>query len=156
MISSADLRIGKLHNYTEWPRKKQWLGSFTWKTIVWARNFLFVCLRERVRKFRKKIVKIKILIWHMFWHIGEMVKIWGSARFYLSCSFSCQLYILMKILLVKLKVFFSSAHLNLIMPHATAKVKTKIWKEQIRYPNKFNLTYTLTNLILITFSALSE
>lgn len=151
MINSADLRIGKLHNYTEWPRKIQWFGSFTWKTIVCATNLLFVCLSDRGRKFRKKIVKIKILIWHM---LGEMLKIWGSARFYLSCNFSCQLYISMKILLFKLKVFFSSAHLNL--NYATVKVKTKIWREQIRYPNKFNLPYTLTNLILITVSALSE
>ena len=41
-------------------------------------------------------VKLKILIWHM---VGEMVKKWS--RFYLSCNYSCKLYFLGKILLVK-------------------------------------------------------
>ena len=50
-------------------------------------------------------VKIKILIWHM---VGEMVKTWGRAKFYLSCSYSCTLFFLVKNLLGKLKNLYTS------------------------------------------------
>ena len=53
-----------------------------------------------------KNVKTKIIIWHM---VGEMVKKWGGTRLYLSCSYSCRLFFLVNILLVKLKNLHNSA-----------------------------------------------
>ena len=42
-----------------------------------------------------------------------MGKKWGRGRFYLSCNYSCSLYFLVKIFLVKLKNLHPSACLNL-------------------------------------------
>ena len=58
---------------------------------------------------------LKIKIWCM---LGEMIKRWGKARFYLPCNYSCKLYFLMKVLLVKLKNFYSS---ELNLNYGTAK-----------------------------------
>ena len=44
--------------------------------------------------------------------VGEMVKKWVRARFYLSYNYSSTLYFLVKILLVKLKNLHTSACLN--------------------------------------------
>ena len=51
--------------------------------------------------------------------LGEMAKKWGESRFYLSFNDSCTLYFLEKILLVKLKNFYTSACLN--VNYGTAK-----------------------------------
>ena len=45
--------------------------------------------------------------------VSEMVKKQGMARFYFSCKYFCRLYLLRKMLLVKLKNFQTSAWLNL-------------------------------------------
>ena len=71
-------------------------------------------------KMRKKC-KEKDLIWHM---AGEMVKEFGRARLYISCNYSCTLYFLVKILLVKLKNFHTSACLKL--NYCTTKHKPRM------------------------------
>ena len=45
--------------------------------------------------------------------LGEMVKKWGRARFYLSRNYFCTLCFLVKILLIKLKDLYNSACSNL-------------------------------------------
>ena len=45
--------------------------------------------------------------------VGEVIKKWGRARFYLSCNYSCTLYFLVKIKEVKLKKLYTLACLNL-------------------------------------------
>ena len=50
----------------------------------------------------RKNLRKKNLIWHM---LGEMVEKQGKARLHISYNYSCTLYFLVKILLVKLKNF---------------------------------------------------
>ena len=52
-------------------------------------------------EMRKKC-EHKDLIWRM---VGEMVKKQGRARLYISCDYSCTVYFLVKVLLVKLRNF---------------------------------------------------
>ena len=66
-------------------------------------------------------VRIKILIRHV---AGGMVKKHGKARCYLSCNYFWTLYILVKMLLVKLKYLHTSACLKL--NYDTTKEKPKI------------------------------
>ena len=57
-----------------------------------------------------KKCKGKCLIQHM---VCEMVKKQGRARLHISCKYSCTSYILVKVLLVKLKKLYTSACLKL-------------------------------------------
>ena len=52
--------------------------------------------------WNEKKCEDKDLIWRM---VGEMVKKQGKARLYISCDYSCTVYFLVKILLVKLRNF---------------------------------------------------
>ena len=45
--------------------------------------------------------------------VGEMVKKQGRARLYISCNYSCTLYFIVNILLVKLKNLHTAAYLKL-------------------------------------------
>ena len=73
-----------------------------------------------------KNIKIKILIWHM---LGEMVKKWDRARYYLFCNYSCTLHFLVKISLDNLMKLPTSACLNL--KYGTSKQKLKMFKTLI-------------------------
>ena len=71
--------------------------------------------------------------------LGKMVKKCGRARFYLSWNYSCTLYFLAKILLVRLRKLHTSACMNL--DYGTAKQYPKMVrfiKTGDQYPHKFN------------------
>ena len=78
----------------------------------------------------KKKYKDKDLIWHM---AGEMVEKYCRAKLYTSYNYSCKLYFLVKILLVKLKNLHNSACLKL--NYGTAKQKPKMLKDGEIYQN---------------------
>ena len=90
--------------------EKQWLSSYVYKAIV-IRPVpqKFICLvRERNETFwNDKKCKKKDLIRHM---VGGMVKKQGRAILYISYNYSCTLYFLVKILLVKLRKLHISQH----------------------------------------------
>ena len=98
-----------------------------------------------------KDVNITILIWHM---LDEMVKKSVRTRFYASCNYYCNLYLLVKILLVKLKNCLSSACWNLI--YGAPKQSTKMWRVQRWWDFSKLVINTLTNYIVVTCLALSE
>ena len=77
-----------------------------------------VFISEQITECR--IGKDKDLIWHM---VGEMAKKQCRARLYVSYNHSGTLYILVDILLIKLKNVLTSACLKL--NHGTAKQKQK-------------------------------
>ena len=87
---------------------------------------------------------MKILIWHM---VGEMVTKQVRVRFYLSCNHSCTQYVSVKMSLVKLQNFQTSACLNLnYVTKQTKKVKGAKIVDLIKL-----VTNTLTSLILVIF-----
>ena len=87
---------------------------------------------------------MKILIWHM---VGEMVTKQVRVRFYLSCNHSCTQYVSVKMSLVKLQNFQTSACLNLnYVTKQTKKVKGAKIVDLIKL-----VTNTLTSLILVFF-----
>ena len=80
---------------------------------------------------------------------GEIFKKQGRTRFYFSCNYFCTLYILVKMLLVKLKNLHTSACLNL--NNDTTKQKPKMWRLQRRWNLSKLVTNTLASLILVIF-----
>ena len=73
----------------------------------------------------------------------------NRARFYLSCNYSCTLYLLVKIKEVKLKNLHTSACLNL--NYGTTKQKPKMWRLQRWWNLSKVITNTLASLILVIF-----
>ena len=93
--------------------EKQWLSSFAWKAIVVRPvQQKFICLVKDTHGIfcNEKKCKYKDSILYI---VGEMVKKYGWARFFISCNYSCTFYFLVKILFVKLKNLHTSACLKL-------------------------------------------
>ena len=85
--------------------------------------------KEKDFNFTRGNVKLKAYVGvnlAYIWRIlGEMIKKWGRARFYLSCNYYCTLYFSVKILLAQLKsVNNTSACLN--VNYGTAKQQPKM------------------------------
>ena len=75
-----------------------------------------------------------------------MVKIWGRKRFYISCTYFCTIFFMVKILLVTLGTFI----FNILEPQSWKNVK--MWRLKRWWYLPKLLTITITKLILMIFS----
>ena len=80
--------------------------------------------------------------------VGEMVKKQGRARLYISCNYSCTLYFLVKILLVKLKKFTLQHAWSYIVAQQNINQKLYACKDGRIYQNLLPIPL----LILVIFS----
>ena len=124
-------------------------ASFAWKVIVCITKLNLFNKGEKWNFLKWEKYKDKDLIWHV---VDEMVKKWSRASFYLSCNCSCTLYLLLKVLLIKVKTLHTSAYFNL--NKATTKQKPKMWRVQRWWDLSKLVTNTLTSLILVILSTL--